>query len=386
MKMNSLLQLDLLGLTPSSARRCVASSLLQLGSGRVFALPLPILVFLLGLSAATGALLCHLCARAWIRRRLRASANEPSMMQAVIANLPDPLYVKDRESRFLLANKAAAENMGASSGDELLGKTDFDFFPREIAQGFWEDERKVIVDGQPQISKEECITEPGQPTRWVLSTKIPLHDPDGQIIGLVGVGRNFTALKAVEAELKIARDELAFKAAHDSLTSLLSRDAIIEMMSRELARNARENGCSTVLLCDLDLFKRINDVYGHPVGDEVLREVARRLLISVRPYDLVGRLGGEEFLLVLPGCGSAEAISRADQLRTAIAAQPVITSRGSIPITISIGVFIVQEWGQPTSDDVLREVDAALYASKAAGRNCCSVALPPSSRSVLAPS
>lgn len=299
------------------------------------------------------------------------------MLRAITANLPDMIYAKDADSRFLLANKAAAENMGACSGRELVGKTDFDFFPRELAAGFFEDEREVLRSGQTQVSKEEYIEEPNGQTRCILSTKVPLFDAAGQAIGLVGVGRNITKLKAVEAELKRARDELAFKAAHDSLTSLLNRGAILEMLGRELSRSVRENGRTTVLLGDLDHFKNIDDVHGHPVGDEVLREVANRLAKTVRHYDLVGRFGGEEFLVVLPGCGATDALTRADQLREAIAASPIPTAGGSLPMTISIGVLVAQEWGKPTSEEVLREVDTALYASKASGRNCCTVAVPP---------
>lgn len=384
MEMNSFAQLGIILLAVPSAGKYTVASLFLLVAGRALAISLPLQAFYLCLSAAAGALLYRICAQARNAQHESASARELTMLRAVTANLPDPLYVKDREGRFLMANQGAADNNGAACSNDLLGKTDYDFFPSELARSFWEDERKVILDGQPQISKEECITESGRKTRWVLSTKVPLRDSAGRIIGLVGVGRNISALKEVEAELKMARDELAFKAAHDSLTSLLSRGAILEMLGRELARSARESGRTAVLLGDLDLFKHINDIYGHPVGDEVLREVAHRLLSTVRPYDLVGRFGGEEFLIVMPGCGAADATARADQLREVIAGSPVKTARGPIPITISLGVLLVQEWGRPSSDEVLREVDTALYASKAAGRNRCSVAHPPAGYAALA--
>jgi diguanylate cyclase (GGDEF)-like protein/PAS domain S-box-containing protein len=299
------------------------------------------------------------------------------MLRAAIANLPDPIYVKDSESRFLLANQAAAKNMGVANSANLVGKTDFDFFPQELAAGFFDDERTVILSGQAQVSKEEVIEDTSGQTRFMLSTKVPLFDAAGKTIGIVGVGRNITALKTVEAELRRVQEELNFRATHDSLTSLLNRGAILEMFERERARSARENSRTVVLLGDLDHFKNINDKHGHPIGDEVLREVACRLLQAVRPYDLVGRFGGEEFLVVLPGCAAPDPLARADQLRGAIAASPIATAHGPIPITMSIGVLVVQEWGQSTSETILREVDVALYEAKAAGRDLCRFAAPP---------
>lgn len=378
--MASLQQLALALVASQLERARAFASLLTLRESRTIILTPPVFLLLLALAVAAGVALHRFCMQIRVSSQESASARELTMLRAITANLPDPLYVKDREGRFLVANQGAADNNGAATPDDLLGKSDFDFFPRELAQSFWDDERKVILDGQPQISKEECIAEPGRKPRWVLSTKIPLRDSSGQIVGLVGVGRNITALKEAEAELKMARDELAFKAAHDSLTSLLSRGAILDMLNRELARTARGPASTTILLCDLDLFKRVNDIYGHPVGDEVLREVALRLLKAVRAYDLIGRLGGEEFLIILPGCGAADAPQRVEQLQRAISASPIETTRVSIPLTISIGVFFVEEWERPTSEEVLREVDAALYASKAAGRNCWTVAHPPAER------
>jgi two-component system, cell cycle response regulator len=180
----------------------------------------------------------------------------------------------------------------------------------------------------------------------------------------------------LEDDLVEAREDMRFKATHDALTSLLNRGAILELLGRELSRTGRENGCTTVLLSDLDHFKNVNDTYGHPVGDEVLREVASRLLASVRSYDFVGRYGGEEFMIVLNNCDFDKAIERAEELRKAIAQSPLRTSSGPIPVTMSVGVWASRQWPNLPQEDVLREVDTALYAAKAAGRNCCRLASP----------
>lgn len=334
------------------------------------------LIILVCLSVAAGAGINRLCVRNGIRAQDdESTVGELTMLRTIFANLPDTIYVKDLESRFLLANQAAATNMGAATSADLLGKTDFDFFPAELAAGFFEDERQVLLSGQPLVSREEQITDQNSQTRYLLSTKIPMFNAAGRVIGIVGVGRNITNLKVVEAELRRAQQTLEFKAEHDSLTSLLNRGAIVEMLSRELDRSVRENGNTTIMLGDLDHFKSINDAHGHPIGDQVLREVARRLLRTVRSYDLVARFGGEEFLIVLPGCDVENALARADELRAAIELSPFPTARGAIPITISIGVLATKQWGRPTLEEVLQEVDAALYAAKTAGRNRCCLAL-----------
>jgi diguanylate cyclase (GGDEF)-like protein/PAS domain S-box-containing protein len=341
-----------------------------------------LLAFLMCLSAGAGALINRLCAKAGTQKRDgESTARELAILRAVVDNVPDPIYVKDSKSRFLLANQRTADVMGAATSSGLLGKTDFDFYPQEIASGFIEDERKIMLSGQPLVNHEEYIKESSGKSRWTLTTKIPMFDDAGQTIGIIGIGRNITMLKEVEAELERARDEMQFKAAHDCLTSLLNREAILEMLEHELARSVRENGHTVILLGDLDHFKNINDIHGHPIGDEVLREVARRLLGAVRTYDLVGRFGGEEFLVVMPGCTAPDALARADQLREAVAASTVLTAVGPIPITISIGVLVAQEWGQITSAEILREVDIALYAAKDAGRNRCILAAPHSQHS-----
>ena len=376
--MEVLAQLGALGILVTNDWQNLAQSFFPFVTGGQIHIYWTALFLLIGLSAAAGALTNRICAKGVVQKRdSEPAVEELAMLRTAIANLPDPIYVKDSESRFLIANQAAANNMGVANSSILVGKTDFDFFPKELAAGFFADEQKVILSGQAQVSKEEVIKDSNGLTRILLSTKVPLHDAVGRIIGIVGVGRNITALKAVEAELRRVQEELMFKAAHDSLTSLLNRGAILEMFERERARSARENSRTLLLLGDLDHFKNINDMHGHPIGDEVLREVSCRLLQAVRPYDLVGRFGGEEFLVILPGCAAPDPLARANELRRAIAESPITTAHGPIPISMSFGVLVAQEWGQSTSEQLLREVDIALYAAKAGGRDLCRLAEPP---------
>jgi diguanylate cyclase (GGDEF)-like protein len=180
----------------------------------------------------------------------------------------------------------------------------------------------------------------------------------------------------LEDRLVEARETMRFKATHDSLTSLFNRGVIVDLLARELSRTRREEGCTTVLLGDLDHFKSVNDRYGHLVGDEVLREVAKRLLWAVRSYDFVGRYGGEEFLVVLNNCDTTHAFARAEEIRYAIANLPVQTDRGPLPVTMSLGVLSSRDWDLHLVEEVLQEVDAALYEAKAAGRNCTKFAKP----------
>jgi diguanylate cyclase (GGDEF)-like protein len=186
--------------------------------------------------------------------------------------------------------------------------------------------------------------------------------------------RLHTGIRVLELEdnLLEARENMRYKATHDSLTSLLNRGTILELLAGELNRKQRDKHSISIVLGDLDHFKLVNDTYGHIVGDEVLREVARRMLGSVRSYDFVGRYGGEEFLVVLNNCCAVEtAVDRAEEIRKAIGDSPIRTTQGSVPITLSLGVSVSRPCDTLPLEEILCEVDGALYAAKSAGRNCC---------------
>ena len=188
----------------------------------------------------------------------------------------------------------------------------------------------------------------------------------------------------LEDKLVEAREQMRFKATHDPLTSIWNRGAIMDLLGRELARSQRESGSTVILMTDVDHFKSVNDKYGHPVGDEVLQEVARRLLSCIRSYDFVGRYGGEEFLIVLNNCKPQFAESRAEEIRRAICTTAIQTNSGPLQISMSLGLLVCETWGVRPVEGLLQEADAALYAAKAAGRNCVRKANPDTSNANIA--
>jgi two-component system, cell cycle response regulator len=183
----------------------------------------------------------------------------------------------------------------------------------------------------------------------------------------------------LEGRLVEARENMRFKATHDSLTSLFNRGVIVDLLGREISRSRRERVPTAILLCDVDHFKNINDTRGHLIGDEVLQEAARRLLLLVRSYDYVGRYGGEEFLIILNNCDPVSAPRRAEEIRKTLSDTPVQTSAGPLMVTMSMGVHQTQNWGVQTVEELLHQVDSAMYAAKAAGRNRISFTKPDTS-------
>ena len=165
------------------------------------------------------------------------------------------------------------------------------------------------------------------------------------------------------------QQSLCFAATHDFLTNLLNRAEILAALQREFSRSGREDKPATVILADIDHFKRINDSLGHAAGDEVLKEVAKRLKSDLRPYDVVGRYGGEEFLIILPGCDLTVGARRANDIRGLVAKDPIQTPSGTAAVTISMGVTVTSTARDHSISDVLREADVSMYMAKKNGRN-----------------
>lgn len=450
-------------------------------------------------------------------------------LKAIIHELPDFLYVKDRDSRFVFANAVTASNLGFRSAEEITGKRDFDLFDFEVARRHFDIEQQIMATGQARIDMEETVVLPGSPRPVCrLTSKIPLRNDRGEIVGLIGVSRDITERKLqedlhrgqakllemiarneplpmvlealvlmIEAQLtgidgsvllldsegtrlyhgaapnlpggysrlidgvtigpkvgscgtaawrgqpvivedvmsdplwedfralvapfgfrscwstpiatsennvlgtfalysrevrrptehemklvalathiagiaierKRVHDRIHFMAHHDDLTGLPNRAFLKERLANILDQARRNNRKVTVAYIDLDNFKDINDGRGHAAGDEVLKEIATRMANSVRASDMVVRLGGDEFLVVLVHQSSHDAgiARRLRELQKAIN-RPMRGESGDIAVTASIGVAAFPVDGA-TAEELLANADRAMYRAKQLGRN-----------------
>jgi two-component system cell cycle response regulator len=186
----------------------------------------------------------------------------------------------------------------------------------------------------------------------------------GELRARIEVGRRMVEMQAALVE---SREALAHQATHDSLTGLLNRRAILDTLNREVSRASRTGGPWAVGMCDIDRFKQINDTYGHLTGDDILRGFARILIETLRPHDSAGRMGGEEFLMIVPIQAQSDSVIPFNRLCTRIAESKIPTRSGVMSITASIGVASARAGSK--ADQMLEAADAALYRAKGEGRN-----------------
>ncbi len=192
----------------------------------------------------------------------------------------------------------------------------------------------------------------------------PFDPPELQ--ARLNVGRRILDL---QDKLIAAREELRFRATHDALTGVVNRGVVLETLSREHSRQRRAGGSFGIIMMDIDHFKGVNDSYGHLCGDTVLREVSAIMRGFVRPYDTIGRYGGEEFLIVVPESDATGTFNVAERIRKAIESQPIPTHEGELRVTASFGVSASAESGVIEPQALLNLADEALYRAKRNGRN-----------------
>jgi two-component system cell cycle response regulator len=188
------------------------------------------------------------------------------------------------------------------------------------------------------------------------------YDPD-ELRARLAVGRRLLELND---ELLGAQHALEILARTDALTGVLNRGAIVGELEREAVRAAREGSLLGLGMLDVDRFKLVNDTHGHAAGDEVLREIVQRVLGVMRPYDAFGRFGGEEFLVIVPGCGEKELREVLERVRRAISRTPIVVDGHEVAVTASLGGVVR---AGDSADRLIARADDALYTAKEHGRD-----------------
>jgi diguanylate cyclase (GGDEF)-like protein len=195
-----------------------------------------------------------------------------------------------------------------------------------------------------------------------------LHPVNAESLDLrLRAGRRVLDLRR---ELAQARETILVKSTQDVVTGLLNRETLIDTLEREVHRSKREGMPLGVVLLDVDDFRLVNDNFGRAAGNAALHQIGQRLRRSLRPYDAVGRYGGNQFLVLLPGCDAATTQPLAERLRTAVTANPFKLEEGTVRVTVSLGVTAAGCLGEmQQADALLRAVEAALDKAKQPGQS-----------------
>ncbi|MGB0467088.1 MAG: putative bifunctional diguanylate cyclase/phosphodiesterase [Pontibacterium sp.] len=295
-----------------------------------------------------------------IHRSFKAHQQNLTYLRTLVETLPDLVWLKDPDGTFIACNSKFERFFGASEAD-IVGKTDYDFVDEALADLFRENDLAAIAARKPSINEEE-VTFADDGHKEILETiKTPMFDPQGQIVGVLGIARDITDRKHQE-------QQILHQAHFDTLTNLPNRFLSLYQLSQHITEAKRSNEQVAVLFLDLDDFKKVNDSLGHDTGDKLLIQAAARLKSVLREEDIVGRLGGDEFLILANGLkNSSDAMPIAKSLVQCFSDAFRIEGR-DLMLGASVGIAMYPTDGQDAST-LLRNADAAMYHSKACGRN-----------------
>jgi diguanylate cyclase len=326
-----------------------------------------------------------------------SNAFEHTLLRALAENVPHRIYAKDMQGRFIFANGAVAQGMGVSDPAELLGKTDFDFYPFELASEYNRQEQEVLRHGRSLLNQEEharylLLEEEA----WLVTTKVAVRDDAGRVVGLVGINYDITTQKAAELALQAAHahaaetafrlqgtvarlalevkerqrfeQELRHRVMHDGLTGLPNRALLMDRIEQAIERARRHDDSLTLLFLDLDRFKLVNDSLGHAAGDELLRVVTRRIGRLVSAGDTFARLSGDEFVLLLTNPMAADGLTDLTNHLFRVVAKPVFVAEREVSVTCSLGYCIYPQDGADATT-LVKRADAAMYVAKKDGGN-----------------
>lgn len=286
--------------------------------------------------------------------------DDPGVFQEILDKVGAYVYIKDLQGRYQYVNQKVCELFDLDLR-EIEGKDDSAFFSFEHSDELRRNDMAVMEEGNTVEREERNIIRTTGEERFYWVIKHPMRGEQGQIIGMYGISIDITEIVQLRKELELLTQT-------DELTQLYNRRHFLRMAGHALAMAGRYNTPCSIISFDLDHFKRINDTYGHHAGDEVLRKVAATCRDLVREPDIIGRLGGEEFSVLLPQTALDGARNLAERLRRAVSGLEIEGDwNGTITPAISAGVATMQP--DDDVDRLLVRADDKLYEAKNHGRN-----------------
>ena len=279
-------------------------------------------------------------------------------LKTIINHVDAYIYMKDREGKFLFINDKTADLFGVKAC-EVKGKTTKQLLPPELADNFDILDHKILAS-EEKVEGEEVFSNELGTDKYYWSTKIPVKNEKGKLVSFVGFSTEITQIVEQRKEFKA-------QASTDELTGIANRRHFMSEAYTKQVSAIQSGSSMSVMIIDLDYFKQVNDSFGHHVGDAVLKEIACELTKNVRSNDLVARMGGEEFAVLLPCTSLHKAKLVAEKLRLKITSL-VIPEKKDLSLTASIGVASCELHPEGVGTAMIK-ADEALYRAKRNGRN-----------------
>jgi len=294
------------------------------------------------------------------RKQLEKDLEEQRLLlDTVLNNIDAHVYMKDEQGTMLYANRSASQ-LVAKSAQEVIGRSYVNLFNRETSEQFRKLDAQVFATNAP-VTGEVAAHRPDGSRVYLWAKKIPIEWLDGKRV-MIGFSTDIT-------ELSLLREKLRKQAQTDELTGVNNRRRFFELAKLEFRRARRYNSELATIIIDIDHFKRVNDTYGHQVGDRTLKKIAGTIQRALRASDVMARIGGEEFALFLPQTSGEEAVHFGERLREKIARTPLaIGNQRTLELTVSLGVS-ERAAGDEKFQQLLNRADKALYQAKTTGRN-----------------
>ena len=288
------------------------------------------------------------------------------LCQIVLNNVGAYVFVKGINKKYIYANQLT-QDLFKDRFDSIIGRTDDELFDMIVSSDIKDNDDKVLNFGECIKKTETNTLKSTGEERVYLSVKQPIYNQQNEVVGLLGVSTDISEIHSLQQELEL-------QATIDDLTGLFNRRFFFNLARKTFSESKRHNHSLSLIMFDIDLFKQINDEHGHPIGDIILKQLSSHIFTLLRKEDILARVGGEEFVILLPNTDMDSACVIAEKVRKDIDGKTMAGDwEGIIEPKISLGVSTLAK-DDTEFHEIYTRSDKALYKAKYSGRNKVCVA------------